>query len=206
MQQCNSNYLDCVTKTQIDFFQIDFFFPSHKHQPFIIFVHPNINCRENKAGILGSVKNIFRIIMGNYFMRHYWGYSALASSPSGGVVITSPSRFTRRVPLKESMLRHIRKSSRLIKPLIFCDAGALLNTVYRDSQAGKRTQCVFYRDSPNTEEKVEALCSKSICMYVYVCGYFLWHLCILEKGKDRDRVVSRVNRRVCECMHTSVYG
>lgn len=73
---------------------------------------------------------------GNQYDRHYWACSVLASSPSGGVVISSQSRFTLRVPPKESMLRHIRKSPRLIKPLIFCDASTLLNTIYRSAAPG----------------------------------------------------------------------
>lgn len=57
------------------------------------------------------------------------------------------SRFTLHVPLKESMLRHIRKSFCLIKPLIFCVAGALLKTMYRDSRARRRTPCGFYGET-----------------------------------------------------------
>lgn len=135
---------------------------------------------------------MFCIITGSHYVRHYWACSELASSPSGGVVISSQSRFTLRVPPKESMLRHIRKSPRLIKPLIFCDAGALLNTIYRDSSARRRTQCVFYGETLLIRRKMTLSCGYGccvVCACVCVCvGVLVWLVCSIEW------------QRVCVCV------
>ena len=133
---------------------------------------------------------MFSIITGSHYVRHYWACSVLASSPSGGVVISSQSRFTLRVTPKESMLRHIRKSPRLIKPLIFCDAGALLNTIYRDSSARRRTQCVFYGETLLIPRKMTLPCGYGhcvVCACVSVCvcvSELVWLVCSIEKVRE----------------------
>lgn len=95
-----------------------------------------------------------------------------------GALLSLQSRFTLRVPPKESMLRHIRKSSRLIKPLIFCDAGVLLNTIYRDSGAGRRTQCVFYGETLLILRKMTLSCGYGCCV---VCEYMCLCVCVLVR-------------------------
>lgn len=98
--------------------------------------------------------DMFCVVTGGHYVRHYWACSAPTGGPLGGVVISSQSRFTRRVPPKESMLRHIRKSPRLIKPLIFCDASTPLNAVQRTAAPG-HGQCVLWPASANTERGME---------------------------------------------------
>lgn len=120
-----------------------------------------------EGGKASLYAEMFCIITCSHYVRHYWACSELSSSPSGGVVISSQSRFSLCVPPKESMLQHIRKSPRLIKPLIFCDAGALLNTIYRDGSARRRTQCVFYGESLLIRRKMILSCGYGHCL---VCG------------------------------------
>lgn len=93
--------------------------------------------------------DMFCVVTGGHYVRHYWACSVPAGGPLGGVVISSQSRFTRRVPPKESMLRHIRKSPRLIKPLIFCDASTPLNAAQRTAAPGHGL-CVLWPASTNT--------------------------------------------------------
>ncbi len=143
---------------------------------------------------------MFCIITGSHYVRHYWACSELASSPSGGVVISSQSRFTLRVPPKESMLRHIRKSPRLIKPLIFCDAGALLNTIYRDSSARRRTQCVFYGETLLIRRKMTLSCGYGccvVCACVCVCVCLCGRTCVISVF---HRATASVWVCVCVCV------
>lgn len=81
-----------------------------------------------------------------------------------GALLSLQSCFTLHVPLKESMLRHIRKSLCLIKPLIFCDAGTLLNTIYRDDGARRRTQCGFYGEALLILRKIPLSCGYGWCV------------------------------------------
>lgn len=110
-----------------------------------------------------------------------------------GALLSLQSRFTLRVPPKESMLRHIRKSSRLIKPLIFCDAGILLNTIYRDSGAKRRTQCVFYGETLLILRKMSLSCGYGhYVVYECVC-VLVWLVC----SREWEKVCVWVCRCVC---------
>lgn len=135
---------------------------------------------------------MFCVIRGSHYVKHYWACSALASSPLGGGVISSQSHFTLHVPFKESMLRHIRKSPRLIKPLIFCDASTLLNTIYRTAVLG---HSVCFMETPLIQKKKTLSCGygyRAVCETVYVSVRVVFAIMAFHTG--------RVGWCMCDCV------